>query len=452
MSQDHVVVIGGGLAGLAAAVDCADAGLRVTLLEARPRLGGATWSTRRGDLDVDNGQHVFLRCCSEYRAFLDRLGVGDRVHLQSPLAVPVAAPGRGTAWIRRAALPSPAHLAPSLLRFHHLPFAERLRAGRTARRIGGLDLADPVLDRVRFGDWLVAQGESPAAIDGFWDLLVRPTLNLPARDASLALATKVIQTGFLERADAADVGWATVPLHALHAEPAERVLRAAGADVRVRAPVDALVRDGSGRPAVVTRGASLAADAVILAVPHEQAAELLPASASIDRAAVRALGQAPIVNLHVVFDRPVLAHPLLAGIDTPLQWLFDRTQSSGLERGQYVAVSLSAADEYLGLSQAALRERFLPAFAALLPAARNASVERFFVTAERAATFRQAPGTRAARPGPDVGVPNVFVAGAWTDTGWPATMEGAVRSGHAAAQRALLGLGRAPASIAAAAA
>jgi squalene-associated FAD-dependent desaturase len=452
MSAPHVLVIGGGLAGLAAALDCADAGVRVTLLEARPRLGGATWSTRRGDLDIDNGQHVFLRCCTEYRGFLARLGVEHRVHLQSPLAVPVAAPGRGTAWIRRAALPSPAHLAPSLLRFHHLPFAERLRAGRTARRIGGLDLADPVLDRVRFGDWLAAQGESAAAIDGFWDLLVRPTLNLPAREASLALATKVIQTGFLERADAADVGWAIVPLRELHAEPAERALEAAGATVLVRAPVSALVTERGARPAVVVRGATLEADAVIVAVPHDDAADLLPASAAVDRAALRALGHAPIANLHVVFDRPVLPHPLLAGIDTPLQWLFDRTQSSGLERGQYVAVSLSAADEYLGLSQSALRERFLPAFTALLPAARHARVERFFVTVERAATFRQAPGTHGARPGPDVGVPMVFVAGAWTDTGWPATMEGAVRSGHAAAERALQGLGRARASTAAAAA
>lgn len=457
----RVAVVGGGLAGITAAVRCADAGCDVVLHESRPRLGGLTYSFRRRVLAapdaceplwVDNGQHVFLRCCTEYRAFLERLGVSDRVHLQSPLAVPVAAPGRGIAWIRRAALPTPAHLAPSLLRFHHLPFAERLRAGRTARRIGGLDLADPVLDRVRFGDWLAAQGESPAAIDGFWDLLVRPTLNLPARDASLALATKVIQTGFLERSDAADVGWATVPLRALHAEPAERALRALGADVRVRAPIDALVAGNGLRPAVRVRGETLEADAVILAVPHDDTAALLPTAAAVDREGLRALGRAPIMNLHVVFDRPVLPQRLLAAIDSPLQWLFDRTQSSGLVGGQYVAVSLSAADEYLALSQAALRERFLPAFEALLPAARAAQVLRFFVTVERAATFRQAPGTRALRPGPDVGVPGICVAGAWTDTGWPATMEGAVRSGHAAARHTLQGLGCAPLSRTAAAA
>ncbi|MBS1107525.1 MAG: phytoene dehydrogenase, partial [Deltaproteobacteria bacterium] len=221
MSESHVVVVGGGLAGLQAALECADAGARVTLLEARPRLGGATWSTTRGDLEIDNGQHVFLRCCTAYRGFLARVGSEDRVTLQSRLAVPVAAPGRGVAWIRRHALPSPAHLAPSLLRFHHLPFGARVHAALTAQRIAGLDLGDPALDLQRFGDWLAAHGESAAAIDGFWDLLVRPTLNLPARDASLALAAKVFQTGFLEETDAADVGWATLPLRAVHADPAE---------------------------------------------------------------------------------------------------------------------------------------------------------------------------------------------------------------------------------------
>jgi squalene-associated FAD-dependent desaturase len=447
----HVVVVGGGLAGLTAALDCVDAGARVTLLEARPRLGGATWSTRRGELEVDNGQHVFMRCCTEYRGLLARLGVEHLVALQPRLAVPVAAPDRPTAWIRRARLPSPAHLAPSLLRFHHLPFGERLRAARTARRIGGLDLADPTLDRVRFGDWLRAAGESQAAVDGFWDLLVRPTLNLPARDASLALAAKVFQTGFLERADAADVGWALAPLRAVHGDPAERALRAAGANLLLRAPVEAIEAGPGRRPAVVSRGACLEADAVVLAVPHEQAAALL-ADTPMDRAAWRGLGRAPIVNLHVVFDRRVLGEPLLAAVDSPLQWIFDRTASSGLARGQYLAVSLSAADAYLGLPQTALRAQFLPAFQALLPAARGARVLRFFVTAERVATFRQAPGTRPARPGPEVGVPRVFVAGAWTDTGWPATMEGAVRSGHAAARHALAVLGAAPAALPAAAA
>jgi squalene-associated FAD-dependent desaturase len=378
-----VVVVGGGLAGLTAAVECVDAGARVTLLESRVRLGGATWSTRRHGLEIDNGQHVFLRCCDSYRGFLSRLGVEDLVALQPRLAVPVAAPDRPVSWIRRHRLPSPAHLAPSLLRFGHLtPFA-RLRAARTARRLGALDLADPRLDERRLGDWLAEQGESPAAIRGFWDLLVRPTLNLPATEASLALAAVVFQTGLLDQASAGDIGWAKVPLGRVHAEPAERLLHAAGARIHLRSPVDRIECPASGRPAVWVRGERLEADAVVLATPHRAAARLLPDVAGIDPEELLRLGCAPIVNLHVVFDRRVLPHPFVAGLDTPLEWIFDRSEAAGLADGQYLVVSLSAAERYLGLSRAELRRIFLPAFERLLPAARGARVEQFFVTCER---------------------------------------------------------------------
>jgi squalene-associated FAD-dependent desaturase len=438
MTAKHAVVIGGGLAGLAAAIACQDAGVRVTLLESRARLGGATWSTERRGLVVDNGQHVFLRCCTAYLAFLRRLGVMDRVVLQPRLSVPVREPGGRTSWIRRSALPAPGHLAPSLLRFAPLSFGERLRAARTTLRLRALDLADPALDMRRFGDWLRAQGESDAAIDGFWDLLIRPTLNRPAREASLALATKVFQTGLLTAADGADVGWSAVPLQLLHADPAERLLREAGADVRRRAKVTRLEPAGPGRRAAVwVAGERLEADALILAVPHDDAAELLPRGGKVDPEALAGLGVSPILNLHVVFDRPVLDLPFVAALGSPLQWIFDRSESAGLKGAQYLAVSISAADEYDGLSVEALRAIFLRAFHELLPASRSAALRDFFVTREPAATFRQVPGTKPLRAGTDSGWPGLALAGAWTDTGWPATMEGAVRSGVAAAQRTL---------------
>jgi uncharacterized protein with NAD-binding domain and iron-sulfur cluster len=164
---------------------------------------------------------------------------------------------------------------------------------------------------------------------------------------------------------------------------------------------------------------------------------VLPAEAGIDRARLARLGTSPIVNLHVVYDRRVLEHRFAAGVHTPVQWVFDRTQGAGLVRGQYLAVSLSAADEELNSTVDDLRARFLPALADLLPAAREAEIERFFVTREHAATFRAAPGARALRPRPGTAIPGLVLAGAWTDTGWPATMEGAVRSGQSAALAAL---------------
>jgi len=451
VTAPEVAVVGGGLAGLSAAIACADAGARVALFESRVRLGGATWSTEHQGLEVDNGQHVFLRCCTAYRSFLRRLGVEDRVTLQPRLAIPVAAPGARVAWIRRHALPAPAHLAPSLLCFAPLPLRDRLRAARTARRLGRLDLADPALDRERFGAWLARQGERDAAIDGFWDLMVRPTLNLPAREASLALATKVFQTGLLGEPDAADLGFANVPLRRVHAEPAAAALESAGAAVHLRSPVTQIRVEAGGRPALWVRGERVEADGIVLAAPPEEAADLLPAGAGVDREGLRRLGASPIVNLHVVFERAVTEHAFLAGIGTPLQWIFDRTRAAGLARGQYLAVSLSAADAWVGRPLEDLRRVFAPAFEALLPGAHGVRIERFFATCEREATFRQAPGTARLRPGAQTALPRLALAGAWTDTGWPATMEGAVRSGLAAARSVLASLG-APRSAAAEAA
>ena len=157
--------------------------------------------------------------------------------------------------------------------------------------------------------------------------------------------------------------------------------------------------------------------------------------------------------MHVVYDRPVTGERFAAAVDSAVQWIFDRTPASGLASGgQYLAISLSGADAYVDRPVDDLREEFVPALQALFPAARGARVERFLVTRERAATFRQAPGTAALRPGPRTRIPNLFLAGAWTDTGWPATMEGAVRSGVAAARHALLAVGRTgslPAEVAA---
>jgi len=439
----RVAVIGGGLAGMAAGLACADRGAAVTLFEARARLGGATWSTELQGLRVDNGQHVFLRCCSEYLSFLDRVGARERTVIQPRLAIPVLAPGARTSWLRRVGLPAPLHLAPSLAGYAPLSLLERLRLVPAAQRLKSLRLDDPALDRTTFADWLRAHGQSQRAIAAFWDLVTRPTVNLPASEASLALAAKVFQTGLLQEPSAADVGYAAVPLEHVHGEPAQQALEKQGAVVHKRARVQRIELGPDGEvSALHVNGQRLEFDAVVLAAPHEDAAKLLPEAAGLDASALGKLGSSPILNLHAVWDRKVLPHAFAAGVNSPLEWLFDRSQASGLERGQYLAVSLSAADRWVGVSSEALRKVFEPAFRALLPAAREATLERFFTTCEPTATFRGAPGSRALRPRAETGVRNLALAGAWTDTGWPATMEGAVRSGVSAARAALVALGR----------
>jgi len=448
----HVAVVGGGLAGITAALACADAGTRVTLLEAHKWLGGATASFARDGLTLDTGQHVFLRCCTAYVDFLRRIGSHRGATLQSRLDIPVVAPGGRRAAIRRGGLPPPLHLGAALVSYPFLSLAERVHASRTALAIRDLDPRDAAVDARSFGEWLAARGESPRAVRNLWNLIGLPTLNVDADGASLALAAKVFRTGLLDVSDAADIGLPTVALGQLHGTPALAALQAAGAEVRLGVKARGVLTGPAGATGVATDGGAVEADAVILAVPSERAPGVLPQGALDDPSAPERLGSSPIVNLHVVFDRPVVRLRFAAAVDSPVQWVFDRTRAAGLSEGQYLAISLSGADAWVDRSVEELRAVFLPALRDLYPSAGQARVERFLVTRERQATFRQAPGTLELRPGPGTNVPRLYLAGAWTDTGWPATMEGAVRSGLTAARRALLALGRTdrlPAEVAA---
>ncbi len=438
----RIVVVGGGLAGIAAALDCARDGAAVTLLESRGRLGGAAYSFVRDGMLVDNGQHVFLRCCSEYRELLDRIGATELVTLQPRLSVPVLAPGGRRAWLRRSSLPAPLHLAGALAQYRFLGLRQRVSLARAIQALLHVDPDDPFADARSFGDWLSEHGQGEEAVQTMWELIARPALNLRAADASLAQAAYVFQRGLLRNAAAGDVGYARVPLGEIHDAAARRALTWAGVEVRLRRSAVAIVPEVDCFRVESGSVPPLAADAVVLAVPHARAARLLPAGAGVDPARIARLGTSPIVDLHVVYDRSVLDLPFAASVRTPVQWVFDRTEAAGLAPAQYLVVSLSAAEAELDMTVDDLRGRFLEALSELLPAAREAHVEAFFVTREHAATFRAAPGARSLRPGPQTRIPGLVLAGAWTDTGWPATMEGAVRSGRAAARAALATLAR----------
>lgn len=453
----RVVVIGGGLAGITAALDCADAGARVTLVEVRRRLGGAAYSFERDGMRLDNGQHVFLRCCTAYRALLARLGSERHVAVQERLEIPVMSPGKATVVLRRGTLPPPLHLAGALARYPYLKPTQRFSAALAARALSALDPSDPELDRRTLGDWLADLGQNEQSLAALWDLIALPTLNLPAAEASLALGAFVFQTGLLASADSGDIGFHVGTLADVIGDPAESALSAAGVEFRLGWRAQQLrrvdggfeVARGSGAAraepedeepvqagdAEADTGDGLGADAVIVALPHARAAGLIEPLLAQHAQAIRGLGSAPIVNLHVVYDRVVCEEPFAAGVGTPVQYLFDRSAAAGAPPGcQYLAVSLSGADREMQMSVDALREQYLPAIEQLLPRARGAKLESFLATREHAATFRAAPGTAALRPGPDTGVAGLVLAGSWTATGWPATLESAVLSGHAAAR------------------
>ena len=526
-ARPHIIVVGGGLAGLSAALCAADAGMKVTLLERRHRLGGATWSFERNGIWYDNGQHVFMRCFESYLWFLERIGSAHKVFLQSRLDVPVlrvespvsaeistsseiatssgiptssenpaspddpaipAAPAsviKGS--IRRTASPAPLHLMRSLLHYPHMTGRERINAARTALALRKLDPDKRLLDSktaavlrsetrmepresnaalqiddVTFGQWLRSRGESENAIRSLWNLITLPTANLPADQVSLQLAAKIFVTGLLTDNSAADIGWSAVPLSELHADAAAATLRNLGAEVRTKAAVEKITAEPLG---VRCDGKHLLADAVVAAVPHT-AADILPEGSIKHQDRLSELGESPIINVHLVYDQPVTDLPLAAALGSEAQFVFDRTAAAKLnsssgessnagkasnsdedsnsgEGRQCLGISLSAADEYLSWSPAELIEHMTAEVAKLFPKARGQQPRDAMVTREVSATFRGVPGTASLRPPAETNHAGLFIAGAWTDTGWPATMEGAVRSGIKAADLALRHVGAA---------
>ena len=440
-----VAVAGGGLAGIAAACELADAGLKVTLVEKRPFLGGRSHSylDKRSGMEVDNGQHVFLGCCTEYIRLLKRLGVWYKVHLQKRLHVRVIDKVWGESALESRPLPPPLHLLPSLLRFRSLSPTEKVRAAYAMTRIRSLDkAARRDLDGITFADWLRAQGQTENAIRGFWSLIIQPTLNGEITTVSADLALMVFQEGFLRDRNGANVGWAKVGLSALLAQAAREYIECRGGEVRLGQGITGL-RLEDGRVAV--SGPGQEAEYVVAAVEPRPLASLLPKALREEPffGRIGYIDTSPIVNVHLWYDRQVTDMKFAAFLNTPLQWVFNKSRLWGQEGdGQYLDVSLSGAQEFMDMSTREIVGLFSREVQSLFPLARTAQLRRALVVKQRDATFAARPGVSRLRPGQRTPVRNLFLAGDWTDTGWPATMESAVRSGLLAARGVMREAGR----------
>ena len=435
----RVAVLGGGLAGLAAGCELVDRGHQVTLFERRPWAGGKTYSfvERETQEAVDNGQHIFMPCMTAYIAFLRKLGTLRLTRRQRRMRVPVfdAAGRRSDLWA--AALRPPFHLAASFTAYRHVAPADKLRIARALVAImrTTVQQRDACNDET-FGAWLRRHGQSATAIRDFWDLIVVPTLNARSDEASAAQALFVFQEGFLKSSDATAIDIPAVGLSQLHVEAAQRYIERRGGEVRLGCGVAGLDTEGAGVSGLtLASGERVSADAYVAALPPADLLRILPAGARTQApfTLIERFTPAPIVNLHFWFDGPVADFDFAAFVGCDIQWVFNRSRIGGEDTagGEHLVVSLSAAGRYMGLDKRELEELFLPQLRRALPRAQNRALQRFVVIKEPDATFLAAPGL--VRPGCETPFANLFLAGAHTATGWPATMESAVRSGTAAA-------------------
>jgi zeta-carotene desaturase len=440
MSSKSVIVIGGGLAGLSSAVALADAGFRVRLLERRPFLGGraASYDLPGGE-HVDNCQHVTLGCCTNLDDFYRRVGAGRKIAYYDQLLFADRAGRRAV--MQASPLPPPLHLAPSLALYPFLAWADRHAIGHAMMAIARRGKGDGGRDDAGESmlDWLRRHGQSQAAIDRFWNVVLVSALNEELERLDARYGLDVFWKAFLSNRDGYLIGVPRAPLGELY-DGCGAALESRGGEVLLRAPVRGLrVSEGRVHGVQMDTGAEETADLYVLAVPHQAALDLLPQQV-IDRepmlANARRLRVSPITGVHFWFDRDVMAEPFLTALDSTTQWIFNKSRLYG-QPGGYLQLVISASYDLMPKSRQEIIDLCRRELRDLLPATREANLVKATVVKEAAATFSPEPGSDRWRPPQKTPLPNLYLAGDWTQTGWPATMEGAVRSGYLAAEAIL---------------
>jgi squalene-associated FAD-dependent desaturase len=448
MSSKNVIVIGGGLAGLAAGVALADSGWRVRLFEQRPYLGGrATSYVLPNGEHVDNCQHVTLGCCTNLLDFYRRVGAADRIKFFDRLLF-LDPQGRAGA-MKAGVFPAPFHMLGSFLRFAPLSFADKLSIARAMLGIVLSAGRPPELKQIpplSMLEWLQLKKQTTRAIERFWRVVLVSALDEELDRTDAGFGVDVFWKAFLSNRAGYRMGVPIVPLAELY-DGCRIAIEKKGGEVILRSPVRKLCfADDALAGVQFDGGREETADAIVLAVPHTALSELLPEEikrSSPSLASLERIKVSPITGVHFWFDRKVMTEPFVTLLDTTTQWIFNKSLLYGSDKAsanpsqQYLQLVISASYDLLKKSREEIIELCLKEVRQALPAAREAQLVKATVIKEAAATFSPEPGVDRWRPAQETKIPRLFLAGDWTQTGWPATMEGAVRSGYLAAEAVL---------------
>jgi zeta-carotene desaturase len=422
--------VGGGLAGLAAGCALAEAGYRVTLFERRAFLGGraSSYELPGTGETVDNCQHVLLGCCTNLLDFYRRLGVEDKVRWYKRITF--IEPGGRSGTIEPSWLPAPMHTGISFLQFPLLSVADKLGI---ARALIGLMAGVPEESEENFLQWLRRKGQTQRAIDRFWAPVLISSLNEELEQSSVKYAAMVFRDAFLKSAEAGKMGVPTAPLSELYGCAAQYI-EARGGQVMLRGVVEGMEFEADGVRLHVD-GAEQRFDYAISAVPFHVLGKLLPSSAEADalRAELTGLRTVPITGIHLWFDREITPLEHAALLDRNIQWMFQKSKiltAKANGEGSYLELVVSASRKLLEMGRAEIIALATAELAEFFPAAREAKLLKATVVKEVHATFAPAPMSERFRLAPQSPWPRLFLSGDWTATGWPATMEGAVRAGY----------------------
>jgi squalene-associated FAD-dependent desaturase len=429
-------VVGAGVAGLAAGCALAEAGYDVTLLERRPYVGGRASSYQHPALhEVVDCQHVLLGCCTNLIHLLKSSGAADKIRWYDELVF--LEPGGRRSTFHPNGLPAPLHFGDSFLRTPMLGLADKAAIARGMSEF--LSSAEPD-DEVSLQQWLKRTGQTPLAIRHFWEPVVLCTLNDSFANCSLRIGAKVFRELFLKSPSGARLGIPTVPLSELYSAAA-RKFNSLGGKLGLRSGVEAITPGDGGRWTIHSTAGKQIADAVVLALPFEQTQKLvagLPRSTAADvfDANLGRFIHAPYTTVHLWFDRQITDLHHAALLDTTIQWVFhkSRIRSYAEERGSYVELVIAASAVQLKMERSEILDGALAELASFFPEVKRAKVVKSGILKEARATFSVLPGLDAMRPFANSPWPGIYMAGDWTATGWPSTMESAARSGYLAAE------------------